>query len=82
MGVWRVSASPTSALCQPTSWIERNAARSQFVHGEPVPPGAGQGADHAQPDEDAAPEEQLVGLALDDALVDGPAHRGGEEGLA
>ena len=31
MGVWRVSASPTSALCQPTSWMERNAARSQFV---------------------------------------------------
>ena len=24
-------ASPTSALCQPTSWMERNAARSQFV---------------------------------------------------
>ncbi len=30
VGVWRGRASPTSALCQPTSWIERNAARSQL----------------------------------------------------
>jgi hypothetical protein len=66
----------------PADQLDRAERRTQPVrHGEPVPPGAGQGTDHTQPDEDAAPDEQLVGLALDDALVDGPAHRGGEEGL-
>ena len=30
VGIWRGRASPTSALCQPTSWIERKAARSQL----------------------------------------------------
>ena len=43
---------------------------------------AGQGADHDEADEDAAPQQQRARVAADDALVDGLAHRGGEQRLA
>ena len=82
VGRSRVRASPVSAACVADQLGRAERALQPVGDGVLVPHGAGQGADDDEPDEDAAPEEQRAGVAADDALVDGLAHRGGEEGLA
>ena len=67
----------------PADQLDRAERRPEpVVHREPVPPRPGERADDAKPDQDAAPQQQRPGLARDDPLVDGPAHRGREEGLS
>ena len=82
VGTRRPRASPASAAWWPMSRAVRKAPRIQLATAYLCRKAPDTALSTTRPSSTAAPEDERAGVAADDAGVDGPAHRGGEEGLA